>query len=120
MDFFCPGPGGVRVAYASPRLLATLSRPERRRLRGRVVLILTSSMDYALRGVRAGARLARVAPRLRVSRPYRVGLNTWYALPDGAVRGVLKVRRGVIEEIGVSQRLFTSSRAEALAFFRRL
>ena len=35
MDFFCPAHGGIRVGYASPTLLRTLSRSEQRSLRGR-------------------------------------------------------------------------------------
>jgi beta-glucosidase len=117
MDFFCTGDNGIRTGYASPRLLASLRPALARRLRGRVVLILTSSRLYSLRGVPPGVRLAPVARRLRISRPYRVGLNTWYLVPDGAVRGVLKVRHGVIEEIGIADAVFGSSRREAWIFF---
>jgi hypothetical protein len=53
-----------------------------------------------------------------VRRPYRVGLNTWYLVPDGRVRGVLKVRHGVIQEIGIADPVFGSSRHEASVFFR--
>jgi hypothetical protein len=76
-----------------------------------------SSRLYSLRGVPPGVPLAPVARRLRISRPYRVGLNTWYLVPDGAVRGVLKVRHGVIEEIGIVDAVFGSSRREAWTFF---
>jgi S-formylglutathione hydrolase FrmB len=117
MDFFCTGDNGIRVGYPSPALLRSVSATKRRRLSGRVVLILTSSRHYALRGVLPGVRLAAVAGRLRVSRPYPLGLNTWYLVPDGAVRGVLKVRHGAIEEIGIADPLFGSSRREARIFF---
>ena len=118
MDFFCTGDNGIRVGYPSPQLLRTFSRARQRGLRGRGILILTSSHQYALRGVPPGAKLAKVARRLRVSRPYRVGLNTWYLLPDGPVLGVLKVRHGVIEEIGITEKHFGASRHEATVFFR--
>jgi hypothetical protein len=67
--------------------------------------------------VAPGTRLAKVARRLHVSRPYEVGANTWYLAPDGPVRGVLKVRRGVIQEIGITDALFGSSHHEAAIFF---
>jgi hypothetical protein len=118
MDFFCTGDHGIRVGYPSPRLLRSVSANLRRRLRGRVVLILTSSRHYAVHGVRPGARLAKIAHRLRVSRPYRVGLNTWYLTTHGAVRGILKVRHGVIEEVGIADAVFASNRRETATFFR--
>lgn len=118
MDFFCTGDNGIRVAYASPKLVATVPARLRARLRGRVILILTSSRHYALRGVAPGTRLAKVARRLHASRPYRVGLNTWYLTADGALRGVLKVGHGVIEEIGITDATFGQSRREATRFFR--
>ena len=120
MDFFCTGDNGIRVAYPSPALLASLPARERRGLAGRVILILTSSRRYALRGVAPGTRLAGVARRLRISRPYRVGLNTWYLTADGALRGVLKVRHGVIEEVGITDAVFGAGAAEASVFFHNL
>ena len=120
MDFFCTGDNGIRVAYPTPKLIAALPKPERGLLRGRVILILTSSRHYALRRVRPGTRLARVATQLGVSRRYRVGANTWYMVPDSPVLGVLKVRNGVIEEIGITDRLFGVDHSRALAFFRNL
>ncbi len=119
MDFFCSAAQGVRVGYASPRLLRTLPAAERRRLRGRAILILTSSRHFALHGVRPRARLAKVARRLRVSRPYRVGLNTWYLVPDGRVaRGILKVRHGEIQEVGIANAALTASQRERAIFLR--
>jgi len=120
MDFFCTGENGIRTAYPSPKLLASLPPADRAHLRGHVILILTSSRHYRLRGVEPGTRLRRVARRLRVSRPYPVGANTWYLLPDGPVLGVLKVRHGLIEEIGITDRVFGASRARAMKFFRDL
>jgi beta-glucosidase len=119
MDFFCSAAQGVRVGYPSPRLLRTLPAAARRRLRGRVILILTSSRHFTLHGVRPGARLARVARRRHVSRPYRVGLNTWYLVPDGpAARGVLKVRHGKIQEVGIANPALTASQRMRVIFFR--
>jgi hypothetical protein len=116
MDFFCPANGGIRVGYASPTLLRTLSRSEQRSLRGRAVLVLTSNKHYALRGVHVNTRLAKVARRLRTGKGYHVGLNWWYLAPNGSSRGVLKVRDGVIEEIGIANPRLTRTRRAALKF----
>jgi hypothetical protein len=113
MDFFCLTPIGIRVAYASPALLGRLSPSARRRIRGRVVLALTANPYFALRGVQPRARLAHVARRLRVGRGFRIGLNTWYVAPAGSSRGVLKVRHGVIEEVGIADRALTATRGAA-------
>lgn len=112
-DFFCLSSSGIRVGYASPQLLAGVPKRQRARLLSRAVLISTSNGHYALKGVRPGVKLAPVARRLGVGRGYRIGLNTWYLCAAGLSRGVLKVRDGVIEEIGIASRFLTSTRAEA-------
>ncbi len=110
MDFFCLTPTGIRVAYPSQALLRTLPGRVRRRVSGRVVLALTDNSYYALKGVRPGTRLAALARRLRVGRGFRVGLNTWYTAPAGSSRGLLKVRHGVILEVGILDRSLTPNR----------
>ncbi|MGI9184531.1 MAG: hypothetical protein ACR2GZ_06125 [Solirubrobacteraceae bacterium] len=118
-DLFCLSHGGVRVAVASsPRLLRKLARRERRRVRGRVVLILTGNHFYALHGIRPGTRLARVRRRLRPSRPFRVGRNLWYFSANGASTGLIKVRRGVIEEIGIANRSLVATPRARRRFLR--
>ncbi|MEA2159537.1 MAG: hypothetical protein QOD66_1917 [Solirubrobacteraceae bacterium] len=120
MDFFCLAPIGIRVAYPSPALLRKLQPSARRRVRGRAVLALTANPYYALKGVRPGTRLAKVARRLHVGRAFHIGLNTWYLAPAGASRGLLKVRHGRIEEIGIVDRSLTANRASALRLLRNL
>ncbi len=116
MDFFCSTSNGIRAGYPSPALLRTLSRAERRRVQGRVILALTADRYYALRGVRPGARLARVSRRLRLGPGFTIGLNRWYLTANGSSRGVLKVRHGIVEEIGIVNRQLTSSRRAARRF----
>jgi len=119
MDFFCQaGRNGIRAGYPSPKLLRRLSRAERRRVRGRVVLVLTASRHYALRGVRPGARLAAVARRLAVGKGFHIGLNWWYLAPGGSRRAVLKVRHGIIEEIGIADKQLTNNRRADSRFLR--
>lgn len=102
MDFFCPARRGIRVGY----------------IQGRAVLVLTANPHYALHGVRPDTRLARAARRLHISHPFHVGRNTWYLTANGPSRGVLKVRRGVIEEIGIAPARLVKTRAAARRFLR--
>jgi hypothetical protein len=110
MDFFCLTPTGIRAGYASPKLLRSL-RPARRQLvRGRVVLLLTSSSYYGIRGLRPGASLAAARRVLRLTGPLRVGANDWYLAPWGPARAVLKVRKGAVQEIGITYKWLSGSR----------
>ncbi|HEY5187800.1 MAG TPA: beta galactosidase jelly roll domain-containing protein, partial [Solirubrobacteraceae bacterium] len=120
MDFFCPARGGIRVGYPSLAMLRAVSHSVRPRVRGRVVLILTSNRHYALRGVRPGTRLSKVARMLRAGHGFHVGRNTWYLVPSGSrvSRGVLKVQHGVIEEIGIADPRFIRDRGAARVFVR--
>jgi hypothetical protein len=46
-------------------------------------------------------------------------LNTWYLVGNGPSRGVLKVRHGVILEIGIAnKRLAAGGRRTALRFLK--
>jgi hypothetical protein len=118
MDFFCLTPSGIRAGYASPKLLGTVPADRRGKLRHRVVLVLTANPYYALHGIRAGARLKTAARRIQLTGPFRVGGNDWYLSANGSSRGVLEVRHGVIEEIGIASRQLTSSRRLANRFLR--
>ncbi len=120
MDFFCLASSGIRVGYPSPALLGPFSRAERRRVRGRVVLALTASRHYALRGVRPGTRLAAAARRLRVGSGFQLGRNRWYLASNGPSRAVLKVRRGTIQEVGIADTTLTRGRAAQRRFFLSL
>ncbi len=116
MDYFCLSPRGIRVGYPSPKLLRAVPRAERKRVRGRVVLALTASRYYALRGVRPGSRLAAVARRLGTGKGLHIGLNWWYLVPDKSSRGVLEVRHGIIKEIGIADKQLTDSRRAEFRF----
>ncbi len=118
MDFYCLYPTGIRAGYPSPYLLRSLSRRARRRIQGRVILVLTSASYYSLRGIRPGARLSDAARVLKIGKPYHIGLNYWYLAANGATRAVLKVRHGVVEEIGIANAKLTASRRAAFRFMK--
>jgi hypothetical protein len=118
MDFFCLTPNGIRVGYPTAHFLKTLSRSLRRAVTGKAILALTANPDYTLRGVRPGARLAKVTRRLRAGRAFHIGLNYWYLTPNGQSSGVLKVRHGIIEEIGIADKRLTRGRRAGRRFLR--
>jgi len=119
-DFFCLASIGIRVGYPSPALLRPFSRAERRRVRGRIVLALTSNRYYALRGVHPGTRLATVARRLRLGSGFQLGRNRWYLAPNGPSRAVLKVRPGTIQEVGIADTALTRGPGAQRRFFQNL
>jgi beta-glucosidase len=118
MDFFCSGPQRIRAGYPSARLLRTLPAAARRRVRGRVVLILTASKRFSLRGIHPGARVAAAARRMRLTGPFVIGANDWYLLTSGSRRGVLKVRHGVVQEIGIADPSLTRTHHRDAIFLR--
>jgi hypothetical protein len=121
MDYYCQlSNDGIRAFYPSEKLLRTLPRKQRAAYRGRIMVALTAGHRYALHGVRAGTKLAKVRRRLHVGRAYHVGKNLWYITPNGPSHGVLKVRRGVIQEIGIASKRFTGSVAARRRFLRLL
>lgn len=117
-DFFCLTPTGVRVGYASPALLAGLSKGERHQLRGRVVWASTSSAYYSVGGIRAGATVAAAAKALRTGKPFHIGRNDWYLAANGSDTAVLKVRKGIVEEIGIADKRFTRGRKAQRTFLK--
>jgi Secretory lipase len=115
-DFFCLTPIGVRVGYASPKLLRTIPRRRRKDLSGRVVWGSTSNPYFTLRGVSSEATLAAARKHLKLGKPFRIGANDWYLAANGASTGVLKVRHGIVEEVGIADKQLTKSRKADRAF----
>ncbi len=105
------GPHKIRVGYPSNQLLNTLTRPERSRMRGRVVLALTANDHYALDGIKPGTRVAHARWLLARAQRFQIGANTWYVLRGVHASGVLKVQHGVVGEIGIADRSLTTTRA---------
>jgi len=117
-DFFCLTPTGVRVGYASTALLRTLSRRERQKFNGRVVWASTSNAFYAVRGVRPGATFAGAGKRLTLTGPFHIGLNYWYLAPNGSSTAVLKVRHGIVAEIGIGDKSLTQGHKAQVRFLK--
>jgi hypothetical protein len=109
-DFFCLTPIGVRVGYGSPTLLRTLLTRERSRFADRVVWASTASRYYGIDGVRAGEAIAAAGATLHTGFPFRIGANDWYLARTTGSTVVLKVRHGIVEEIGIADRSLTTTR----------
>jgi YVTN family beta-propeller protein len=116
-DNFClfPSPG-IRVGYPSAKLLRSLRPNERTPIMDRIVLALTANPFYALQGARPGMRLATVAARLKLAKALRIGVNDWYIAPGYTSNGVLKVRHGKIQEIGLASKRLTTGRGAQVRF----
>jgi len=111
-DDFCLSAGrGIRVGWGSARLLGPVASIARAATENRAVLILTANPFYALDGVRPGTQLAVAAEKLHVGRRHALGLNDWYVIPGASSNGVLKVRHGVVQEVGIANRELTNTRA---------
>jgi hypothetical protein len=110
-DFFCLTPIGVRVGYASPLLLKALPTARRATLTGRVVWASTSNPYYSLDGIRPGESITSAAAVLHPAPPFRIGLNYWYVARAPGYTAVLKVRDGVVKELGIATNALTATRA---------
>jgi hypothetical protein len=115
-QFFCLTPIGIRVGYASPKEVASLPASERAAYRQRVIWISTSSAYYAIAGTRVGATLAAASKRLKLSKVFVVGLNDWFLAPYGSATAVLKVRHGIVQEIGIGEKVLTQGRKAQRTF----
>jgi Pro-kumamolisin, activation domain/Putative Ig domain/Bacterial Ig-like domain (group 3) len=115
-DFFCLTPIGIRAGYPSPKLLASLPARQRGGLRGRVIWISTASAFYAVDGIRPGATVAAASGSLKLGKVFRIGANDWYLAPAGRATAVLKVRGGIVQEIGIANQRLTKTRSSQRMF----
>ena len=99
---------GLRVGYASGRLLAIASGVKR----GAIILALTANAYYTLDGIRPGMPVVRISGRLHLGKPIHLGPNWWYTSVGHSATIVLKVRHHVIQEVGIASRALTATRAE--------
>jgi uncharacterized repeat protein (TIGR01451 family) len=123
-DNFCLYAGfGIRVAYPSTKLLREVRGALAKRVAGRIVIALTANPFYTLRGIAAGATVTAAIRAWHLGKPFVIGLNDWYVGPAGAEDIVLKVRHGVVQEIGLADRRLTGTRVadkRLLSSFRKL
>jgi hypothetical protein len=108
-DNFCLYAGwGIRAAYPTKALLKATHAYN---LRGRIVIALTANPFYRLEGTAPGAKVTKaLSKHLRLTKPFHIGSNYWYVVPETHSRGLLKVRHGVVHEVGVISRQLSNGR----------
>ena len=114
VDRFCHADGGkTRIGYPTRRFLALLSQAERRRVKGRAVLILSSSRHFSRGGITNGSTLGELLAAFGNLRSYRVGANVWHLGRVGRSRLLFKVRDAVVGEVGVADLRLTRAAPQA-------
>lgn len=87
-------------------------------LRGRVGWPSASSPFYAFAGIRAGGSISTASRVLGTAPPFNIGLNYWYLARIARYTAVLKVRNGVVEELGIANSAVTKTRAAQSVLMR--
>ena len=119
LDRYCArGGGSFRIGYPTSRLSRTLPPKLRRAVAGRVVLALTSSRRYALRGVRVGDSTASMRRRLRTAVTQRIGRNVWYVVRGKAVDSLVSAQGGRVRAIGIGDGRLTKGKRALKRFLR--
>jgi hypothetical protein len=116
--FFCLTPIGVRVGYASPALLNTLSVHLDRRVAGHVIWASTSSRDYSVHGHPSRRDRHRRRPTAHVDRTVSHWLELLVSCADGSSTAVLKVQHGIVEETGIGDKQLAKGRTVQLDFLK--
>ena len=70
----------------------------------------TSDPYYSLDGIRAGESIATASRVLGTEPPFHIGRNYWYLARKPSYTAVLKVRGGVVEELGIATNALTKTR----------
>jgi hypothetical protein len=99
-----------RLGYPSTRLLTKFTARLRARLRGRVMLVMTSDRRYALDQIKPGTRTAAARRRLAHLQHFKIGRTTWYVIRSAHATGVIKVQHGTVQAIGIANRSLTKTR----------
>jgi hypothetical protein len=117
MPVFCLYAGfGIRGAIPTHKLLHELPSAQRNHATGRLVLLLTANPYYNLNGVVPGDTIATAAKDLHLSKAYVIGANTWYFAARPGANGIIKVRHGVVYEIGLASKPLTKTPKAQHAF----
>jgi hypothetical protein len=117
MPVFCLYAGfGICAAIPTLKLLRELPTAQGKHATGRLVLLLTANPFYDLNGVVPGDMIAAAAKHLHLSKAYVVGANTWYFAARAGVNGIIKVRHGVVYEIGLASKPLTKTAKAQHAF----
>jgi uncharacterized delta-60 repeat protein len=93
LDRYCAvGGGSFRIGYPTKKLLRSAKKRLAKKLKGRVVLILTSSKRFSVKGKRPGSK----AKGLK-GKHLKIGRNTWYY----AKGKLIVVRKKKVVSVGI-------------------
>lgn len=109
-DLFCLTPSGIRVDYASGKLVSTLSSSDQKLIRGRAVVAVTANAFYSVRGIRVGSALSAAEHKLKLSSAFHRGANSWYTALNGTSTALVEVRGGIVHEVGIADKRLTDGR----------
>ena len=118
-DRYCIAGGGtLRIGYPTPRLERELSARLRRSVKGRAVLLLTTSRRYKLQGVGPGTSVRDLRRRLHPPQRRRIGRNLWYLAPGRGARLLFRTRGERVLEVGVAHAGLTRTTRQVRSFLR--
>ena len=118
-DRYCVNGGGqLRIGYPTRFLNVRIGAQQRRRVRSRAILAISSSKRFRIRGVRVGMGARALRRRLRGERRVRVFKDVWYVARARRAALVFKVRGGKVRELGLADRRLTGSRRAAQRLLR--
>jgi hypothetical protein len=102
LDRYCAvGGGSFRISYPTKRLLKAAGRKLKKKVKGRVVLILTSSKRFKVKGFKTGDSAKKIK-----GKKLKIGRNTWHLY-----KGLLiVVRGGKVKAVGIGDARLTKKR----------
>jgi hypothetical protein len=119
LDRYCARGGGTfRIGYPTKRLLGTLKRSLRTKVKGRVVIVLTSSAHFSLKGLRRGDSSRKATRKLKHERKLKVGKNRWLVVPGRKVTLLVRIQGGKVREIGIGDGRLTHGTKATKRFLR--
>ena len=117
LDRYCvAGGGALKVGYPTTKLGRRLKPSLRRKVNNRIVLILTSSRRFSLKGIHPGDSPRSARRQLKGERRFKAGGNTWYVTTVSGVRLLVKTRGDKVREIGIGNRSLSQGRRATKTF----
>ncbi len=117
----CSGVGGtLTVGYPSASYLQKLPASQRRWVRGRAVLILTTISSQWIDRMHAGMRLTAALARLKHAHRFQRGNTIWYAVRQRHRTVLVSVTHGTIRQIGLAAPIVATTRRQQLLLLTSL
>jgi hypothetical protein len=98
LDRYCAvGGGSFRIAYPTSKLLKAAGRKLAKKIKGRVVLIQTSSKRFSVKGIHVGDKASAAHGQKR-----KIGRNTWHLFKGRkGTRQLVVTRSGKVVAVGI-------------------